>query len=75
MADAIRAISVRPADAMRELRCRMLFGVLCSDAEDRLTKHGFIHAGNNFRRLSPLFDVSPQPRRRPRLETAMACLS
>ncbi|AXQ96123.1 type II toxin-antitoxin system HipA family toxin (plasmid) [Cereibacter azotoformans] len=72
IADAIRAISVRPADDMRELWCRMLFGILCTNTDDHLKNHGFIYAGNNLWRLSPLFDVNPQPRRHPQLETAIS---
>lgn len=72
IADAIRAISARPADDMRELWSRMVFGILCTNTDDHLKNHGFIYAGNNLWRLSPLFDVNPQPRRNPQLETAIS---
>lgn len=72
MADVIRAISVRPRDDLRELWLRMVFGILVTNTDDHLKNHGFIYAGNNLWRLSPVFDVNPQPRRHPQMETGIS---
>mgnify|MGYP006272835385 CR=1 FL=1 len=72
IADVLRMISARPAEDLRELWCRMLFGILVTNTDDHLKNHGFIYAGNNLWRLSPLFDVNPQLRRHPQMETGIS---
>lgn len=72
IADAIRMISARPAEDLREIWLRMVFGILVTNTDDHLKNHGFIYAGNNLWRLSPIFDVNPQPRRHPQMETGIS---
>ena len=72
IADAIRMISARPAEDLREIWLRMVFGILVTNTDDHLKNHGFIYAGNNLWRISPIFDVNPQPRRHPQMETGIS---
>ena len=72
IADTIRTISIRPSDDMRELWLRMMFSFLVTNTDDHLKNHGFIYAGNNLWRLSPIFDVNPQPRRHSQKETGIS---
>lgn len=72
IADVIRMISARPAEDLREIWLRMVFGMLVTNTDDHLKNHGFIYVGNNLWRLSPLFDVNPQPRRHPQMETGIS---
>lgn len=72
VADVIRAISARPGDDMRELWLRMVFGILVTNTDDHLKNHGFIYTANNSWRLSPMFDVNPQARRQPKMETGIS---
>lgn len=72
IADAIRGISVSPARDLRELWLRMVFGILVTNTDDHLKNHGFLYVRNNLWRLSPLFDVNPQPRRHPQMETGIS---
>jgi serine/threonine-protein kinase HipA len=46
---------------LRELYMRMTFNALCNNSDDHLRNHGFLHAGNGQWRLSPAYDVVPQP--------------
>jgi serine/threonine-protein kinase HipA len=50
----------------------MVFGILVTNTDDHLKNHGFIYAGQNLWRLSPLFDVNPQPRRHAQMETGIS---
>jgi len=72
IADALRHISVAPDQDLLELWKRLLFTVLITNTDDHLQNHGFLYARNNRWRLSPMFDVNPQPRRRPILETGIS---
>ncbi|MEO3414986.1 HipA domain-containing protein [Roseovarius sp. CAU 1744] len=72
IADIIRTISARPGDDLREIWRRMVFGILVTNTDDHLKNHGFIYAGQNLWRLSPLFDVNPQPRRHAQMETGIS---
>jgi len=72
IADIIRVISARPGDDLREIWRRMVFGILVTNTDDHLKNHGFIYAGQNLWRLSPLFDVNPQPRRHAQMETGIS---
>lgn len=72
IADIIRSISAKPDEDMRELWLRMVFSILITNTDDHLKNHGFIYAGNNLWRLSPIFDVNPQPRRHPQMETGIS---
>lgn len=70
--DAIRILSSYPKEDLRELWMRMLFGILVTNTDDHLKNHGFIHLSGNQWRLSPIFDVNPQPRRKPSMETGIS---
>ena len=72
IADIIRTISARPADDLLQIWLRMVFGILITNTDDHLKNHGFIYAGQNLWRLSPIFDVNPQPRRHAQLETGIS---
>ena len=72
IADIIRTISARPGDDLLEIWRRMVFGILVTNTDDHLKNHGFIYAGQNLWRLSPLFDVNPQPRRHAQMETGIS---
>ena len=72
IADIIRTISARPGDDLREIWRRMVFGILVANTDDHLKNHGFIYVGQNLWRLSPLFDVNPQPRRHAQMETGIS---
>jgi serine/threonine-protein kinase HipA len=74
IADIIRIISARPGDDLLQIWLRMVFGILVTNTDDHLKNHGFIYAGQNLWRLSPLFDVNPQPRRHARMETGISPL-
>lgn len=72
IADALRIIGVDPARDMRELWLRLIFSILVTNTDDHLKNHGLIYVRNNKWRLSPLFDVNPQPRRHPQMETGIS---
>ena len=50
---------------IRELYRRMVFNALCNNSDDHLRNHGFLHVadqnGRSGWRLSPAYDVVPQP--------------
>lgn len=71
MADAIRRLGRKPAADLSELYDRMMFTVLVTNTDDHLKNHGFLYAGDGLWRLSPLFDVNPQPERHRYLKTAI----
>ncbi len=75
LAEAIRAHSDAPARDLLELFKRIAFTILVSNTDDHLKNHGFLYAGNNRWRLSPLFDVNPSPDRHRELKTAISEIS
>ncbi|MEO8887954.1 MAG: type II toxin-antitoxin system HipA family toxin [Jatrophihabitantaceae bacterium] len=46
---------------LRQLWRRMVFGVLISNTDDHLRNHGFLHDNADAWRLSPAFDLNPDP--------------
>jgi serine/threonine-protein kinase HipA len=48
-------------DDLRQLFMRMVFNILCNNADDHIRNHGFIHLPGLGWRLSPAYDVVPQP--------------
>lgn len=60
LADLITRISVRPQEDLEELWRRVVFSILISNTDDHLRNHGFLWSGRGWR-LSPLYDVNPQP--------------
>ena len=71
IADVIRQISSRPGDDLHELWRRIVFTILVSNVDDHLKNHGFIYAGRDRWRLSPVFDVNPAPSRQRMLQTGI----
>ena len=61
IADMMVAHSAEPEQQLHELYRRILFNILVSNNDDHLQNHGFLYAGNNRWRLSPAFDINPQP--------------
>jgi serine/threonine-protein kinase HipA len=70
--DALRNLSPNPGDDLRELWLRMIFGILVTNTDDHLKNHGLLRDANGSWRLSPVFDVNPQPRRQPGMETGIS---
>jgi serine/threonine-protein kinase HipA len=60
LADLICRFGENVAADLRELWSRMAFSVAVRNADDHLRNHGFL-LGKRGWRLSPLFDVNPQP--------------
>ncbi|WP_424934766.1 type II toxin-antitoxin system HipA family toxin [Amaricoccus macauensis] len=71
IAEVLRVISKSARADLHELWARMVFNVLVTNTDDHLKNHGFIYAGDGLWRLSPLFDVNPQPERHRYLKTAI----
>lgn len=63
IAKAIRKIAENPLDTSRELYRRMAFNVLTGNTDDHLKNHGVILTDQQrgLYRLSPAFDVLPNP--------------
>ena len=75
IADGLRAHASDPRQQMDELYRRILFTILVSNTDDHLKNHGLLHVGGGQWRLSPAFDINPQPHRRRQLETGISDLS
>ncbi len=63
LADALRRVSARPAEDVRELWRRLLFNFLINNVDDHLWNVGVLYTGNGQWRLAPVFDVNPFPDR------------
>ncbi|HEY7887953.1 MAG TPA: type II toxin-antitoxin system HipA family toxin [Steroidobacteraceae bacterium] len=63
LADALRRVSVRPSEDVRELWRRLVFNFLINNVDDHLWNLGVLYAGNGQWRLAPAFDVNPFPDR------------
>lgn len=62
LADLIRKLSDTPDAGSTELFTRMVFNVLAGNTDDHLRNHGFLKNMENHQyRLSPAYDVVPQP--------------
>ena len=72
IADTLRQMSVLPGRDIPELWQRLLFTVLVTNTDDHLKNHGLLYVRDNRWRPSPMFDVNPQPRRQPTLETGIS---
>jgi serine/threonine-protein kinase HipA len=59
--DALTQTGSNPQDDKRELWARIVFSVLISNTDDHLRNHGFLYAGRDGWKLSPLYDVNPVP--------------
>lgn len=62
IAEQIEEDSERPSDDLRELWARCAYGRLISNTDDHLRNHGFLRGSAGWR-LSPAFDVNPNPYR------------
>lgn len=48
-------------DDLAQLYRRMVFNILCNNSDDHLRNHGMVHHPGKGWRLSPAYDVVPQP--------------
>lgn len=72
IAAVIEQTSPRASDDLRELWRRIAFSILISNTDDHLRNHGFLHAHAGAWRLSPAFDLNPDPEPGPKqLSTAI----
>ncbi len=75
MVDMMVAHGANLKQELHELYRRILFSILVSNNDNHLKNHGFLYAGNNLWRQSPVFDINPQPERHPHLKTGISELS
>jgi serine/threonine-protein kinase HipA len=61
IADAIERESADAEADLRELWRRIAFSLLISNTDDHLRNHGFLRSSTAGWRLSPIFDVNPNP--------------
>lgn len=61
IAEVIENTSVRATEDLHELWRRIVFAVLISNTDDHLRNHGFLHERGDVWRLSPAFDLNPNP--------------
>ncbi|MGL5929342.1 MAG: type II toxin-antitoxin system HipA family toxin [Dermatophilaceae bacterium] len=61
IAEAIETRSSHATADLRQLWRRIVFSILISNTDDHLRNHGFLHQGGDTWRLSPAFDVNPNP--------------
>ena len=57
---------------LRELLRRIMFSILVSNDDDHLKNHGFLYAGDGAWRLSPAFDINPNPDGTMHLQTGIS---
>ena len=75
LADAMRANCGSGADLrneLRELLHRIMFSILVSNDDDHLKNHGFLYLGDGAWRLSPAFDINPNPDGSMHLQTGIS---
>jgi serine/threonine-protein kinase HipA len=48
-------------DDLEQLFKRLVFNILCNNSDDHLRNHGFLYLADQGWRLSPAFDIVPQP--------------
>lgn len=61
IAEVVESSSTRATEELQELWRRILFTVLISNTDDHLRNHGFLHQRGDAWRLSPAFDLNPDP--------------
>jgi serine/threonine-protein kinase HipA len=61
LAEIIRRRFQNPKDDLRELFGRLIFNILCGNTDDHARNHAALWDGKNLR-LTPAYDVCPQPR-------------
>ncbi len=52
---------------LKQLFMRLIFNILCNNSDDHLRNHGFIHIPGQGWRLSPAYDIVPQPDMGPKM--------
>ncbi|WP_245570397.1 type II toxin-antitoxin system HipA family toxin [Microbacterium luticocti] len=60
VADALSTVSPQASADLAQLWARIAFSVAVHNTDDHLRNHGFLRAKNGWR-LSPVFDVNPDP--------------
>lgn len=63
ISEKLAEISHQPTKDLEELWKRMVLGILISNTDNHLRNHGLIHTSAGWR-LSPLFDINPNPESR-----------
>jgi serine/threonine-protein kinase HipA len=72
IAEVIEERSTAATAELRQLWRRIAFSILISNTDDHLRNHGFLHERGDSWRLSPAFDLNPDPRSGPKdLSTAI----
>lgn len=61
IADALRQHGAAPQRDLAELWRRMVFNVMISNGDDHLRNHAFLYDGTAGWRLSPAYDLNPEP--------------
>ncbi len=61
IAEVIEEHSLHATADLQQLWRRMVFTVLISNTDDHLRNHAFLHTGGDSWRLSPAFDLNPNP--------------
>jgi serine/threonine-protein kinase HipA len=61
IAEAIEERSVRVGEELAQLWRRVAFSILISNTDDHLRNHAFLHVREDSWRLSPAFDLNPNP--------------
>lgn len=73
LAHIIRYEFVDPKPTLRELFARLAFNILCGNTDDHARNHAALWDGKNLR-LSPAYDLCPQPRAGGEASQAMAII-
>ena len=60
LGDALRVISAAPREDLEELFGRIVLSIAIHNTDDHLRNHGLLRTASGWR-LSPLFDVNPNP--------------
>ena len=61
IADVVERVSLRATEELVQLWRRIAFSVLIANTDDHLRNHGFLHVRGDSWRLSPAFDLNPDP--------------
>ncbi len=61
IAETIEEVSPSATEDLQELWRRIAFSVLTSNTDDHLRNHGFLQVGSGQWKLSPAFDLNPNP--------------
>lgn len=72
IAEVVERLSDEATAELEQLWRRIVFSVMISNTDDHLRNHGFLHQHDDVWRLSPAFDLNPNPDRSARrLSTAI----